>query len=67
MIPLSFMIGLFGSRINRIKASYYLFFFTISGSILFLIALFIIDYFYNTFDIITLYNIELDENIQKIL
>ena len=39
LIPLFFLVGMFGSRERRIKAAYYLMFYTLFGSVPFLIGL----------------------------
>lgn len=39
LIPLFFLVGIFGSRERRIKAAYYLMFYTLFGSIPFLVGL----------------------------
>lgn len=65
MLPLYFMIGLFGSRVNRIKASYYLFFFTVIGSIFFFIGLLFLIYLFGSSDIIFLSNVNIPVSLQK--
>ena len=42
LIPMFFIIGIWGSGNARIKAAYYFFFFTVVGSLLFLLAIFVI-------------------------
>jgi NADH:ubiquinone oxidoreductase subunit 4 (subunit M) len=42
LIPMFFIIGLWGSGYERIKAAYFFFFFTLAGSIFFLMAVFVI-------------------------
>lgn len=44
LIPLFFLVGIFGSRERRIKAAYYLMFYTLFGSVPFLIGLLYIWY-----------------------
>ena len=39
LIPLFFLVGIFGSRERRIKAAYYFMFYTLFGSVPFLIGL----------------------------
>lgn len=39
VVPIFFIIGWFGSRANKIKAAYYIFFYTVIGSIPFLVGL----------------------------
>jgi proton-translocating NADH-quinone oxidoreductase chain M len=42
LIPMFFIIGIWGSGYERIKAAYYFFFFTLAGSLLFLVAIFLV-------------------------
>jgi NADH:ubiquinone oxidoreductase subunit 4 (subunit M) len=42
LIPMFLIVGSYGSRARRIKASYYLFFFTLVGSIFMLFGIFVI-------------------------
>jgi NADH-quinone oxidoreductase subunit M len=42
MIPMFFIIGVWGSGYQRIKAAYFFFFFTLAGSFLFLTAIFVV-------------------------
>jgi proton-translocating NADH-quinone oxidoreductase chain M len=42
LIPMFFIIGVWGSGYERIKAAYFFFFFTMAGSVLFLTAIFVI-------------------------
>jgi NADH-quinone oxidoreductase subunit M len=42
LIPMFFIIGVWGSGYERIKAAYFFFFFTLAGSLLFLTAIFVI-------------------------
>ena len=39
LIPMFLLIGIFGSRSEKIKATYYLFFYTLVGSVLFIIGI----------------------------
>jgi NADH:ubiquinone oxidoreductase subunit 4 (subunit M) len=39
LIPMFFLIGLWGSRAQRVKAAYYLFFFTLASSVMMLVAI----------------------------
>jgi len=38
LIPMFFLVGLWGSRAQRVKAAYYLFFFTLASSVMMLVA-----------------------------
>jgi NADH-quinone oxidoreductase subunit M len=42
LIPMFFIIGVWGSGYERIKAAYFFFFFTLAGSVFFLMAIFVI-------------------------
>jgi NADH-quinone oxidoreductase subunit M len=42
LIPMFFIIGIWGSGYERIKAAYYFFFFTLAGSLFFLVAVFLV-------------------------
>jgi NADH-quinone oxidoreductase subunit M len=42
LIPMFLIIGVWGSGYERIRAAYYFFFFTLSGSVFFLLAVFVI-------------------------
>ena len=48
LIPMFFIIGIWGSRRRRIIASYYIFMYTVAGSILFLLGIFYIQMLCNT-------------------
>lgn len=67
MIPLYFLIGVFGSRLNRIKASSYLFFFTVSLSILFLLAVLFLRFVYGSSDIFLLSSIQFPDNVDRLV
>ena len=58
LIPMFLVIGIWGTRFERIKASYFFFFYTLVGSIFFLFNLLFIYTFFGTFDINYLYYIE---------
>ena len=42
LIPMFFIIGIWGSGRERIKAAYYFFFFTLVGSLFFVLAIFVV-------------------------
>lgn len=42
LIPMFFIIGIWGSGYERIRAAYYFFFFTLVGSLFFLLAIFVV-------------------------
>ena len=67
LIPMFLIIGVYGSRVQKIEASYYFFFYTLIGSVLMLLG---IIYLYNitgTTNYLKLLTYEIDENVQKIL
>jgi len=63
-LPVLFLlVGMFGS-VNRIRASYYLFLYTLGGSLFMLLAICLIGSIAGTTDITCLTKIKLDFNIQ---
>ena len=67
MLPLFFMIGNFGSRVNKIKAAYLLFFFTLGGSVFFLAALTILYNYTGSFNIFYLIKFPFSIYIEKLI
>jgi len=67
VIPVYFMVGRFGSRLNRIKAANYLLVFTIFGSIFFLSGVIFILYVYGSVSIYVVNELDLPEFVRKIL
>ena len=67
MLPLFFMIGSFGSRVNKIKAAYLLFFFTLGGSVFFLAALTILYSYAGSFNIFYLIKFPFNLYIEKLI
>lgn len=67
IIPLAFIIGRYGSGINRIKATYYFFFFPIISSISLILALFYIWSHFGTTNLDYLLTVHINEESQKIL
>ena len=65
-ISLFFMIGVFGSKLNKIKASYYLIFYTIISSIPFFIMILYLIKFYGSSSIFILYFVKIPFYLQKI-
>jgi NADH-quinone oxidoreductase subunit M len=57
LIPMFFIIGVWGSGYERIKAAYYFFFFTLAGSFLFLMAIFVIYSITGTLEFTTILNL----------
>lgn len=52
LIPLFLLIGVWGSRVNKIYATYYLFFYTFIGSFFMLIMIFFFWSYYGTLDVL---------------
>jgi len=67
LIPMFLMIGIWGSRRRKIRASYLLFFYTLLGSVLMLVAIISIHEKVGTTDYQTLLLFDFDKNQQKIL
>lgn len=65
LIPLFLLIGMFGGSENKIRASFYLFLYTLAGSLFLLLSFLQIGNIAGTTDIAYLQNINLDFNIQK--
>ena len=64
LIPVFLMIGLWGSRVEKIKAAFYFFFYTLIGSLLMLVSIFKIYQFTGTCNYANLVNIILPESVQ---
>jgi proton-translocating NADH-quinone oxidoreductase chain M len=67
LIPMIFIIGIWGSNAQKIKALYYFFFYTLFGSLLMLVALILLIYDCGTTNMLYLMTIELPIYKQKIL
>ena len=67
LIPMLFIIGIWGSRDRKIKASIYFFLYTLFGSIFLLLFVIIIYYDIGTTNFIVLSNIFISYNKQKML
>lgn len=67
LIPMFLIIGVWGAREEKIKASYYFFFYTLVGSLLMLLSIFYIYSITGTTDYLTLLEMELDSNVQNII
>nr|WJJ70266.1 NADH dehydrogenase subunit 4 [Nanomia sp.] len=59
LIPLFLMIGIWGSREEKVKAAFYFFFYTLLGSLLMLLSIFKIYLLTGSTNILFLYNLEL--------
>lgn len=65
LIPMYLIIGIWGSRKEKVTAAYYFFFYTLIGSVLMLIGIL---YLYNvagTTDYLLLLGLDLDQDVQK--
>jgi proton-translocating NADH-quinone oxidoreductase chain M len=67
LIPMFLIIGVWGAREEKIRASYYFFFYTLVGSVLMLLSIFYIYYITGSTDYLTVLNYEIDFETQKIL
>ncbi len=67
LIPMFIIIGVWGSREQKITAAYYFFFYTLVGSLLMLVSILYLYYISGTTDYLTLLSIDIDLETQKIL
>ena len=67
LIPMYLIIGIWGSRKEKVTAAYYFFFYTLIGSVLMLLGILYIYSVTGTTDYLLLLGFELDETVQKIL
>ena len=67
LIPMFLVIGVWGARTEKIRASYYFFFYTLVGSLLMLLSIFYIYSITGTTDYLTLLNYEMSFEVQKII
>jgi len=68
IVPLMFLlIGLFGSRIEKIKAARYFFIYTILGSVFMLLGILQLHQSFNTLNYSDLFLVQLDVKFQKII
>lgn len=67
LIPMFYIIGVWGAREQKITAAYYFFFYTLLGSVVMLISIMYIYTISGTTDYVTLMGYELEENVQKIV
>jgi NADH-quinone oxidoreductase subunit M len=67
LIPMFLIIGVWGSRERKIRAAYFFFLYTLFGSILMLIAVVFMAFYFGTTDYETLLLYEIDFNFQKYL
>nr|YP_001648581.1 NADH dehydrogenase subunit 4 [Ectyoplasia ferox]ABW76587.1 NADH dehydrogenase subunit 4 [Ectyoplasia ferox] len=64
LIPMFLIIGIWGTREEKVWASYYFFFFTFIGSVFMLLAIFLLYSYVGTTDYQTLCCISIDKNLQ---
>lgn len=67
LIPMFLLIGIWGSRQRRVKATYMLFIYTALGSLLLLVAIITLYYYLGTTDIRILYLIDFPFSLEKLL
>ena len=67
LLPIFLIIGIWGPRRRRIRASFLLFFYTLFGSLLMLFAILVINFQIGSFDYQLLFLSNFEENKQKIL
>jgi len=65
LIPMYFIVGIFGSRKRRIRASYMLFLYTLFSSILMFLAILTIYFTFGTTDLQTLKTFQIDVFIER--
>lgn len=65
LIPMFLLIGIWGSREEKVRASYYFFFYTFLGSVFMLLGIFKLYKNAGTTDYLTLLNTELALSTQK--
>jgi NADH:ubiquinone oxidoreductase subunit 4 (subunit M) len=61
------IIGIFGSRVQKIEASYYFFFYTLIGSVLMLVGILYLYSISGTTDYLTLLTYSIDPHVQNFL
>jgi len=66
LIPMFILVGVFGSKQRRSRAAYLLFLYTLTSSVLMLVAIIYIYFTYSTLDLITLKSIKLDAAAEKL-
>jgi NADH:ubiquinone oxidoreductase subunit 4 (subunit M) len=64
LIPMFLIIGLWGSREEKVKAAFYFFFYTLIGSLLMLISIFKLYTLVGTTNYLELINIEIPKHVQ---
>lgn len=67
LIPMFLLIGIWGSRQRRVKATYMLFIYTALGSLLLLVSIICLFYYLGTTDVRILYLLEFPLTLEKLL
>lgn len=67
LIPMFFIIGVYGAREQKITAAYYFFFYTLLGSVIMLISIMYIYTISGTTDYETLMGYAMSEEVQKLV
>jgi NADH:ubiquinone oxidoreductase subunit 4 (subunit M) len=65
LIPMFFIIGIYGARQQKITAAYYFFFYTLAGSVLMLLAIFYLYSEVGSTDYLSLVSNPVDEYTQR--
>jgi NADH:ubiquinone oxidoreductase subunit 4 (subunit M) len=66
LIPMFILVGVFGSKQRRSRAAYLLFLYTLTSSVLMLVAIIYLYFTYSTLDLITLKSTKLDPTTEKL-
>jgi NADH-quinone oxidoreductase subunit M len=65
LIPMFFIVGVYGSRDRRVRASYLLFLYTLLSSVFMLIAILALYFWAGTTDYLKLHSVSLDSEMSK--
>ena len=65
LIPMFFIVGVYGSRDRRVRASYLLFLYTLLSSVFMLIAILALYFWVGTTDYLKLHSVSLDSEMSK--
>ena len=66
LIPMFILVGVFGSKQRRSRAAYLLFLYTLTSSVLMLVAIIYLYFTYSTLDLITLKSTKIDPTTEKL-
>lgn len=67
LIPMFYMIGVWGARVQKVTAAYYFFIYTLLGSVLMLVSIMYVYTISGTTDYETLMGYELSEKVQMVV